>query len=182
MNFVAYDKGGDKLNRLKEISYAHVYKALPFDVVKGSVATLLIEICRKAIKASDSYEELYNFIVKGLIHLDNVSSGLAHFHILFLIELAKKLGFEMQNNYASPENDLFDLKEGSFVSMIQDRSLVVDRELSFHLHQYLLRKEPYTISKIGRRDLLDKIIDYFRYHIEGFGELKSLPVLHSLYS
>ena len=181
VNYVAYDKGGDKLSRIKEISYGHIYTSIPFDVVKSSIAIFLIEICRKAIKASDAYEDLYNYIVKGLIHLDNTKEGLAHFHIVFLIGLAKRLGFEMQNNYQIGKLDLFDLREGGFVDVVKDHTLGLDRELSVYLHQYLILQKPYQIPKEERKLILNKMVDYYRYHIEGFGTLKSLAVLNSLY-
>jgi len=181
VNFVAYDKGGDKLNRIKEINYAHIYTSIPFDVVKGSLATFLIEICRKAIRASDAYEHLYNYIVKGLIHLDNTKEGLAHFHILFLIGLAKRLGFEMNNNYKPGEEDLFDLKEGRFTDMVSDHTLGMDRDLSFHFYNYLSKHLPYKVGKNERKVILNQLVDYYRYHIEGFGELKSLSVINTLY-
>jgi hypothetical protein len=31
-----------------------------------------------------------------------------------------------------------------------------------------------------RRDLLDQVLIYYRMHIEGFGQLRSLDVLHAL--
>jgi len=102
-----YSKDGGKLSRVKEISYNYIYKDIPFDVAKSTIALFLVEVCRKAVKASDDAKGIYNYIVKGLIHLDN------------------------------------------------------------------LRK--------GRKRVIQSLVDYYSYHIDGFGELKSLDVLMSLY-
>jgi len=180
VRFVAYDKGNDKLNRIKEIEYNYVYKAIPFDVVKGSLATFLIEICRKAIKASDAYEDLYNYIVKGMIHLDNVEQGLGHFHINFLIGLAEKLGFQLNNNYDSSHMN-FDLSEGAFVPTITGHRLTLDPDISQYLHVYLSQVENPQVPKHARLELLKQLVRYYKYHISDFGELKSLPIILSLY-
>ena len=180
VRFVAYDKGNDKLNRIKEIDYNYVYKSIPFDVVKGSLATFLIEICRKAIKDSDAYEDIYNYIVKGMIHLDNIDKGLAHFHINFLIGLAEKLGFQLDNNY-DLSNTNFDLSEGVFISSVSDHRFTLDKDLSAYLHSYLSKNSNPQVPKHARLELLKSLVKYYKYHINDFGELKSLPIILSLY-
>lgn len=176
----AYFKNNDKLSRIKEISYSHIYRSIPFDVVKASIATFLIEVCRKSLKASDDSRSVYNFIVKGLIHLDNLESSVAHFHIIFLIGLAKYLGFEISNNY-DQDNIYFDLKYGSFKATREDHRLSLDVAPSRCLNAYLLQVNFESTPRLMRQELLINIVDYYRYHIEDFGELKSLDILMSLY-
>ena len=175
-----YSKAGGKLSRVKEISYNYIYAEIPFDVSKSTIALFLVEVCRKAVKASDDAKGVYNYIVKGLIHLDKLSTGLVHFHISFLIGLAKHLGFEMQPRLSS---DLlfFDLRIGSFVSARTDHRLVLDEDLSNHLHLYLSGEDQPNVDRAGRKKVIRSLVDYFSYHIEGFGELKSLDVLMSMY-
>lgn len=180
VNIVAYEKEGDKLNRIKEIEYNYIYKSIPFDVVKGSIATFLIEICRKAIRASDDYEDIYHYIVKGLIHLDNIEAGLAHFHIQFLIGLAQKLGFQLNNNF-DQQHPYFDLSEGNFRSDIFDHRYTLDAEMSEFLFAYIKNGDPPEGAKSTRVALLQHLVTYYKYHISDFGELKSLPIILSLY-
>ncbi|MEL6124186.1 MAG: DNA repair protein RecO C-terminal domain-containing protein, partial [Bacteroidota bacterium] len=178
---VAYQKEGEKLSRIKEVAYSYVYRSIPFSVVKSSIAIFLVEVCRKSVRGSDSYEDIYNFMVKGLIHLDNTNSGLAHFHILFLIDLAGRLGFELQNNYTT-ETQLFNLVDGSFTELVPNFELAMDAESSYCLSRYLKKQEPYNWSKQMRLTILQKLIDYYRYHVDDFGELKSYTVLSELYN
>lgn len=140
-----------------------------------------MEVCRKAVKASDDSKGVYNYIVKGLIHLDNVSEGLVHFHIIFLIGLAKHLGFEMQPR-SHDEQLYFDLRVGSFVQHEGDHRLVLDEELSDHIHLYISNTQEPTVNRSGRKKVIQSLIDYYTYHIDDFGELKSLDVLMSMYS
>lgn len=176
----AYSKDPDKLSRVKEISYSYIYESLPFDVVKASIATFIIEICRKAAKVSDDYPRLYHFIVKGLIHLDKTTEGLPHFHVLFLLNLSRLLGFEITNNYRE-EQPFFDLREGSFTHKRSDHRHYLDAGTSQALHQYLAGENYTAISRQFRLSVLLGIVDFYTYHIEEFGTLKSLDVLRALY-
>lgn len=176
----AYLKDSDKLSRIKEISYAYIYQSIPFNVAKASIATLLIEVCKKAVKASDDYAAVYNYIVKGLIHLDNIQEGIAHFHIRFLIGLTDHLGFSMNNNFQK-EQPYFNLQDGSFHESRIDHRYYADAEASEYLSNYLRKHNFETTPRQYRRVILLHIIDYYRYHIEDFGTLNSLPVLMSLY-
>lgn len=176
-----YIKEHDKLSRIKELSYNYVYKSLPFDVVKISIATFLIEVCRKSVKASDDYPAIYNYVVKGLVHLDNQNVGLAHFHITFLIELARMLGFEITNNYDA-HSKFFNLKEGCFSDVVVDHRSSLDHDISLQLSEYLVSPNYQGANKTERKGLLIGLVDYYKYHIEGFGNLKSLDVLMTIFT
>lgn len=176
----AYTRDDDRLSRIKEISYSYIYKNIPFDVVKSSIALFLVEICRKAVKASDDAHGIYHYIVKGLIHLDNSQEGLAHFHITFLIGLAKYLGFEMTPPRAS-ELPFFDLREGTFVKERNDHRLVLHADVSKAMKVYLTKDDLSLLSRNDRSLVIQGLVDYFTFHIEDFGDLNSLDVLMSLY-
>ena len=176
----AYIKGADKLSRIKEISYSYIYQTLPFDVLKASIATFLIEVCRKAAKASDDFPRLYHFIVKGLIHLDQTPRDFHHFHIRFLLKMAKILGFEMTNNYG-PATPIFDLRDGTFIGSRVDHRLHLDEEVSQAMHRYLKDEDFEDIPRQLRQHIVDAIVDFYDYHLEEFGTLKSLEVLKALY-
>lgn len=176
----AYVKDNDTLSRIKEINYSYIYRSIPFNIVKSSIATLLIEVCRKASKASDDSHGIYNYIVKGLIHLDNTEGSVAHFHIIFLIGLAKYLGFEITDNYNSVDQ-YFDLRFGSFKNTREDHRLSLDEENSRCLHAYLSKEKYLDVPRKSRLSILLSLADYYRYHIEDFGELKSLDILMDLY-
>lgn len=176
----AYLKDNDKLSRIKEISYAYIYQSIPFNVAKASIATLLIEVCKKAVKASDDYGAVYNYIIKGLVHLDNIKEGVAHFHIRFLIGLTDHLGFSMNNNF-NEEQPYFNLQDGSFHTDRIDHRYYIDAEASRYLSNYLRKQNFDGTPRKFRREILLHLVDYYRYHIEDFGTLNSLPVLLSLY-
>jgi hypothetical protein len=55
--------------------------------------------------------------------------------------------------------------------------------LSRKLNQMLdarLSENPVFENAAGRNAMLERLMDYFRLHIPGFGEIKSLPVLQQV--
>lgn len=183
VEFIAYDTKDTKkgLSRIKEVKLDVVYSHISFDVIKSTLGLFILEVSRKSIKISDQHEQLYRFMRQVFINLDQCQQGLAHFHIYFLIDLATELGFQLENNY-SPEKRYFNLSEGVFSSRGGDHRYALDAECSYYLSQYLNRDESIKVSKECRKVILSKMLDFYRYHIDDFGELKSLQVLYSLYA
>ncbi len=182
IEIVAYDKGLNKegLLRIKEVRYNKIYKSIPFNIVKSSIGIFLIELSRNSIRASDDYKSLYDYMYDQLVSLDNMDEGLPHFHIRYLISFASLLGFGMNNNH-SQTNRYFHLVEGEFVGALSDHRYCMDEEQSSYFNQYL-NYEQVDVPREFRKSILSRLIDFYRYHIDQFGELKSLEVLNSLYS
>jgi DNA repair protein RecO (recombination protein O) len=176
----AYVKDSGQLSRIKEISYSYIYKAIPFDIVKSSIATFIIEVSRKALKSSDDSHHAYHYVMKGLIHLDNAQTDIAHFHIRFLIGMTRLLGFAINDNY-SPSHPYFNLKDGAFQFTREDHRLSLDEDHSRYLHMYLNHTDYNQIPRADRREILNRLVDFYKFHIEDFGNLKSLDILQSLY-
>ena len=177
----AYVKDNGKLSRIKEISLSYVYKSIPFDVVKSSVATFIVEICRNTVKASDDYHGIYHYVIKGLIHLDNQEVSNPNFHIIFLLGLLKYVGFDITNNYDEQQNH-FNIREGHFCRYVGDHRYLLNAQTSHHLSHYLKDPGYAKINRVERKDVLKGIVTYYQYHIDGFGQLNSLAILETLFS
>lgn len=182
VELVAYDKGADRssLLRIKEVKYDYIYRAIPFNIIKSSVGIFLLELSRNSIKASDDNQGIYEFIKNKLLELDQAEHGLAHFHINYIIAFASLLGFGMNNNYDEVQYCYFHLVDGTFVDRITDHRYCMDKEVSHEFSKYLSGVGT-DVPKQYRKAILNRLIDFYRYHIDQFGELKSLEVLYSLY-
>ena len=181
IDFVCYDHTGTKtsLSRIKEAKLRVIYKAIPFDIVRGTLGMFLLEVTRKSTSQIDDTSSIYEFIQSKFIELDTESVALRDFHITYLIQLASALGFEMQNNY-NQEQFIFSLDEGVYVKLYEQSRNYIDIDLSKALHQYLSNASV-LITREDRKRLLSYLVQYYQIHIEGFGNLKSLEVLYSLY-
>ena len=181
VDIVCYDKPANKLylSRIKEIKFHKIYSHIPFDIVRGTLGIFLIEVSRKSVTQTDDTESTYDFIATKFCELDSRGVVLRDFHIRYLIELARVIGFELQNNRNQMET-VFSLREGMFVDSMLNNKRTLEPELSNILSKYLIGSDV-SSTKIQRKELINHLIDYYKIHVEGFTDLKSLEVLYTLH-
>lgn len=180
IDIVAY-KPKESLSRIKEATYAVKYASLQSDVIRTTVATFYIDLLRTSIKEKEANPLLYTHIRQQLAILDNPLHPLHNLPLLLMIKLATYLGFGIQDNF-DPVNKYFDLKTAQFIPSDMTHSYILSEELSHALYQLLSTEYTATLPKLIRQILLDKLILYYKIHIEGFQDLRSLPVLRALLS
>lgn len=179
IDFVAFFSE-DKLSRIKEAQFAVRYDDMTFNVVKSSIAMYIIDLARNAIQEKEANLDLFLFLKSYLIAIDQGKVNVKYVPIDFTIKLARYLGFGIQDNYTILDK-YFDLKEGLFVDKNVGHNYIVSENLSEKLHA-ILANSNYSLNKNERNDLLDQLINYYRYHIDGFRPLKSLSVLRAVLS
>ncbi len=181
IDFTAYPGQEKRLHRIKEARLHHVYAEILIDVVKSSIAMFAIDLCRHAIREREKNSEMFSFLKDWLIRLDKTNEPVELSPHRFALQLTSYLGFEPTNNRG---HDLpyFDLESGQFIAEI-----VPDKNVLHKTHSQIIaalmddtRYNP--MHKKDRQDLLDQLILYYRYHIEGFREPKSLAVLRAIMS
>lgn len=179
---VTYDKKQKKnLYFPKELKFSYHYQTVTVDPVKSSVFLFLNEVIYKAIKEEEANDLLFTFLEDALITFDSFEKTPPIFHIEFLIEFSKHLGFYPQNNYQ--KGSFFDLSEGRFVTVSQRSAHYMDEQTSEIFNSLLKKdKEGITINKEQRADLILGLIDYYKIHLEGFSDLKSLSILEEIMS
>ena len=180
LEFVSYPNE-NRLSRIKEAGYAITYSRLNFDVIRSSIAMFLIDLSRNSIKESESNPELYKFLKNYLIAVDEGEIELKYVPHFFALDLAKYLGFEPSANF-SALNQYFDLREGAFIDNNVVHQNILNESLSKSMFELIAKNEKVNLNKAQRSDLLDRILDYYKLHIEGFKDLKSLSVLRSILS
>lgn len=174
LELVSYFKREHKgLQRLKEYNYGIIYQQLPFNIIKSSLALFLIEILNKVLNEEEAHPDLYDFIEGSFAKLDSTENGLSIFHIRFLLMLAMQLGFHPDENY-SPHQPYLDLQEGICLAEPPMHHFYLEPRLTACFFNQL---EAPALVAAERRQLLDKLLQYFALHIDNFGEIRSLEVL-----
>ena len=172
-------KNKGTLEYFKEIKLATPFKSINTNIFKSSIAIFLAEILQNSIHEEEQDENFFNYIETALIWLDN-HNEIANFHIIFLLEITKYLGFypditEIKLSY-------FDLSEGIFTSHQSINSLSEKETDMFK--KILSLKLEHSQKKIllNERQLLLKIIlNYYFYHLQGFKMPKSLEILTEIH-
>lgn len=180
---IDYDyKTNKSLQYLKELKLHQNYIALHTNIIKSSIALFLSEVLSDILKEEEENPELYQFLETSLLWFDQSDID-GSFHLMFLMELTKYLGF-----YPS-EVDVnayyFDLEAGKFVES-EVGSYCVSGETLTYLKQLLGIKfdvnKKLQISLTQKRELLNMILLYFKLHLDGFRKPKSLDVLNQIFS
>ena len=173
------DKGN--LNSIKEARINHLYQTIPFNVFKQSIVLFLAETLTFSLYEEERNPSLYQYIETALVWLDT-HQDTSNFHILFLLNLTKYLGF-----YPEAENKsyaYFDLREGVFANRNPLNNSISGEKLN--LFKSLIGINFDVIGQLGfnsrsRNIMLDILLDYYELHLPGFKKPKSLNVLKEVF-
>jgi len=176
---------GRELQRAREIRIKYPYQSVPYDVVKSSQAIFLGELLYRVLKEEESREELFQFLSHSFQMLDLIQNGAANFHLLFMIQLSRYMGFEPANNF-SEKRQYFNMVTGNFTEIRPLHSNYLSPEESRILSEIIGcsfdQLEKIVLSSTQRNQFLQKMIDYFSLHLGIRLQLKSLEVLHEIFA
>ncbi len=181
LSIEAEHKTNRTLHYLKDIEVKHLYTSLHSNVVKSSIVMFIAEVLTKVLIEEEQNEALYNFIETALIWFDE-TENYTNFHLTFLIELTKYLGFypKIDDNdkpYFNLESGNFEItKNGNF--SIFGKQLIILKELLGTKFDENIKLD---ISLNEKREIITMILLYFKLHLENFKTPKSLTVLNQVY-
>lgn len=153
-----------------------------FGPVKNAIALFLAEVLYKSLREESPDPELFDYIDNALDFFSETPTS-ANFHLHFMMRLTKFLGFFPSGEW-SEATPYFDLQNGNFTSSLNDSVHTLNREeaKAFDLCASSDFDVPVTSSNVVKRKVLSGIVTYYKLQLEGFGELKSLPILMELFS
>lgn len=180
LDLVVYERGSKDLQHLKEVRSGHLYHRIPFNEARHAILLFINEVLYRAIREEESNPPLFSFIWDQMVLLDELTEVNPNFHLLFLLELSKHLGFSPDANY-QPGTNSFSIREGSFCSSTASDESLLNPELSRCLFQLMQNGDAATFNNDTRRALLNALLDFFHYHLEGMSELKSQRVFEQVF-
>lgn len=171
-------KENKEIQTLIEAKPFYIYQHLNHDFSKLCIAQFINEVLYKSIKEQQANKELFDFITSCLQWLDLQTESYNNFHIYFLFELTKYLGFKPTDN-KDLFNKYFDVREGKFSSSSLSFPLGFDEQQSnqFHLLFTLNLGNLSLIDKSFRQNILNCLMAYYKMHLPGIHEFKSYEVL-----
>ena len=178
-----YLKEQRNLNRIREYSANYIYKNLHSDFIRQSVALFCIELISKCIREHEVNEQLYNYLSLFLIELDQQDQQTENKPLFFLLETASILGFEPSLQNIS-NAAYFNLESGRFedtFSSAQQSLNAHETEIFKKILAVYYDKSELKLNHAERKMLLDKMLLYFRWHIDDFPELRSPAILREIF-
>ena len=167
-----------QLQYIKEFSRSFIYQSIPFDTLKSTISFFLLEVISKSIQEHEPNEDLFEFIYHSLCHLDEQEELNPDYHLLFMVNLARHLGFAPHENYTDT-NCFFEMSEGFFTSKPSTFN-TMNKEESNLLRQLLnanmFASKAIKILRTERKKMLQNLIKYYQLHLENFN-LRSPEIL-----
>jgi DNA repair protein RecO (recombination protein O) len=184
LDFEVYHKDSRDIQLVKEVSRATPLNSLPFDVVKSAQAIFMAELIYRVVKEEESNPMMAHFLISSIRYLDALEKASPDFHILFMLQLSRHLGFYPNNNF-DERHVFFDLGSGQFISYFQDPELHLDETSSKLWNQYMLidyqSVRESDFNGVQRKQVLENLLRFYRAHVAGMGEIRSLEVLHGYF-
>lgn len=181
LQLVASHNNKNTLNTIKEVQVVNYYQTIYTSIIKQAIVMFLSEVLANIIREEEKNITLYNYLETSLIWLDTHDS-IANFHLLFLLNLSRFLGF-----YPDTRKDGlgFNLLEGNFTNSVNHKLTISGKEII--AFKKLLGINFDAIHKVSfhkkeRQAILNIIIRYFELHLDGFKEPKSLRVLETVFT
>ena len=171
-----------RLNSIREVRSYYLHQSVSVDIQKQSIALFLAEVMSSSIREGESDAALFAFVETALIWLDT-NDNTANFHLLFLFKLTRYLGFNP--DVSDSDQSYFDLMEGSFSKSrplnpyIEKEKLVLFKSL-IGINFDALHRLRWNAQK--RQVLLEVLLSYYAFHLEGFKEPRSLNVLKDVFN
>src|SRR5690606_4647793 len=175
-------KPKQSLQFISEVKLNVVYHSLHTNVLKSAITMFLSEVLSSALKEEEPNESLYNFLETTLELLDN-ETEFSNFHLLFLLELTKHLGFYPDT--AQMDFPYFNLTSGEFepksqqVYSISGENLVILKTLLGIKFDAL-----YTVklNSNQRQSFLNMLLLYYELQLGDFRKPKSLQIFNQVFN
>ena len=173
------------IQRIKEAKMHIPLIALLTDPIKSALCIFLAELISKVIREEQTNRLLFDFLLQSIQILELTPASPANFHIVFMIRLCHLLGF-YPNVTDYQEGTFFDMRNGTFTRYkpMHIHFLPPDESIVFYnlLRMSYENMSAFRFSGRERQEIIHRILDYYRLHLSDFPEIKSLEVLHDVFS
>lgn len=166
-----------------EVSNSYFPEEVIFDYTKGAISLFISEVIYRVIKTGDESQILFDYIVQSIHSLNELKSGVSNFHLYFLLNLTRFLGYYPDENYE--DDAFFDLTRGEYVIIRPTHNLYIEKIESRELNK--LQKisisdlDSLKFNKMTRNTLVDAIIAYINYHQESNTKISSVDILREYF-
>ncbi len=183
VEFEAMHSSHAELHRFREVRSAILLRRTPFDLRRSTIALFMAEVVYRLVKESEANEHLFESIWQSIEALDTIEEGLANFHLFFLANLSRELGFTPSGEWR--QGAWFDIREGAYVAMKPTHGYHMTPDEALIL-KTLLECSVIQIGeiKLNRRErvaFLEAMIRYYGYHLDEIHQVKSIAILRELF-
>ena len=183
VEFEGLESNRMQLHRFKEVQAGFQLRNLPFDLRKSTIALFMAEVLYRLVRESEPNDALFAFVWNSVAALDALTDGVADFHLWFLANLSRFLGFCPGNGYT--EGDWFDIREGLYSPVRPAHSGYMTQECARILGR-LVGCEVQEAASLGlnrhqRVEFLNAMLTYFGFHLDAVHAGQSVRILREVF-
>lgn len=153
------------------------------NITKISLSFFMSDFLSKILRETNDNELIFNYLKQSIEFLEELSDGLANFHLAFIFGLTRFLGIYPNLEDYLP-GSVFDLMNGGFVSGVPIHKYYIPKKQAVYLTVFRRinygNMHLFKMSKDDRSLIIDYMLNYYRLHLYNFSDIKSLDVLKSL--
>jgi len=185
LSIEVYYKSSRELQKIKEYKSLSTLSGIHSSIAKTTIGLFIAEILYRTIKEEEKNTNLFDFLVNSIQYLDLSDKGVENFHLVFLIQLSKFLGFFPHDNYDT-YHTYFNVLHGSFTTFTENDKNLLNENESLWMKKIINMSysdlQQLEIAGSMRSLILEKLILYFQIHCEGLGQVKSHKILQEVFS
>lgn len=182
LNVESYQKPNQALLSIREVKTNVVYHSLATNIYKGAITMFLAEVLSLVLREEEPNNQLFQYLSTSFQWLDH-EEEFANFHLLFLLNLTKYLGFYPK--FSDSNKAFFNLSNGDFSNSKEDIYAVSGENLTL-LYSFLGTNfdavKTIKLSSKQRLAFLNMLLLYFELHLGDFKKPNSLEILNKVFS
>jgi DNA repair protein RecO (recombination protein O) len=171
------------IHYLKEFVFSPLLTEISTDVRKSSIAMFIGEFLYRILKEEDASSTLFEYIYRSICLLDALHDGVSNFHLYFMVQLSKYMGFSISSNVNG--YDYFDIKYCKFVftQPLHPQFFDKDNTKLLSLLLDLPTNQLNTLKLTGeqRISFANRMLDFYSCRFDHTLIIKSLNVLHEVF-
>ena len=169
------------LQTIKEVRLDCSFRNLHTHILKSSIVMFLAEVLSSVLREEEENKPLYNYLETTFRWLDTTDE-FSNFHLLFLLNLTKHLGFYPDNSDVN--HTYFNLNTGSFESVKADMYSISGENLTVLktlLGTNFDALDSIKLNSKQRQSFLSMLLLYFELHLGSFKKPKSLLIFNQVF-
>ena len=181
LDLEVYHKNKQELHRIKELKIEGPFKTIPFHPLRRAIAFFITELLSMSLREEEANSNLFQYLKQSIQVIDEGLPGENNFHLFFMLQLTRFLGFYPQK---TDQLDYFDLLNGCFCSNKPTHNHYLTDAAKQHWNE-LLNINLANLDKLKwnapiRQQLIEALETFYQLHMPAFTHLRSHHVLHQI--
>lgn len=183
IDFKAQKPRANAMPSLADVIVEYPLLSIYTNPMKSTMAMFIGEILYRMVTEPLDDNRMYEFVEKSVLALETMDQGVVNFHLWFLVRFAARMGWALPEGHS--DGFWLDIKNGMYTPLMPGHPQRVAPRYCETIERvrHLNMDELHTLvlSREDRRNVLDALIDYYRFHSNAFREMNSVSMFAEIF-